>query len=361
MKMKHSRYWSNYRPACKRLKTQQSPLAHAESLIKKYNIPLGEPAEQLRIPQIYPNLPKPNFNLLDHHKTKTDSPDIELRKSFFQTIHSLYPHKDWLHIYTDGSSIPQTGNTGAGFYCHLFEGAIAVGTPSSNFEGEVAAVNAACNKLSSVANFKNVVFLVDSQSTIAALSGNSPTDSSLTLETRMTLNKYLQDGWNIKLQWVPSHVGIVGNEKADFLAKRGTTLWQPQLKMPLSAAKAIIDTSVRQTMMAAYHEIANGKSWERLAKPGPIRHEDRFVAVPSFRILTGHDLLPAHLHRFGIMSSAECPLCSYVHFDACHLRTCPALEEERKKGAHLKPEEQIAILYWSARHRMAEMPRVGVG
>lgn len=44
---------------------------------------------------------------------------------------------------------------------------------------------------------------------------------------------------NIILQWIPSHVGIPGNEVADNLAKKGTSLHQPRGVPTVTTTKKI--------------------------------------------------------------------------------------------------------------------------
>ena len=60
-----------------------------------------------------------------------------------QTINECYLEEEWIRIFTDGSSNPGTGETGAGYYSVYFEGRLAVGAPLSNYDGEIAAVEAA--------------------------------------------------------------------------------------------------------------------------------------------------------------------------------------------------------------------------
>jgi hypothetical protein len=42
-------------------------------------------------------------------------------------IHSRYPIKSWIQVYTDGSATPGKGSAGAGIHCNLFEKSLAVG------------------------------------------------------------------------------------------------------------------------------------------------------------------------------------------------------------------------------------------
>ncbi|GFQ75772.1 hypothetical protein TNCT_680141 [Trichonephila clavata] len=73
---------------------------------------------------------------------------------------------------------------------------------------------------------------------------------------------------------------------------------------------------------------------------------------------TGHDYLATHLHRINILPSPECQLCGYGTINAEHLRTCSALDHSKNYQNGIFKE---AHLYWSARHIMAQKPRVGVG
>jgi hypothetical protein len=72
-----------------------------------------------------------------------------------------------------------------------------------------------------------------------------------------------EEGWVLRLKWIPSHVGTLGNEKADYLAKLSTNLPQPTAQSSLKSTKAHIDNTINlwtknQRLAAA----AAGKIWE---------------------------------------------------------------------------------------------------
>ncbi|GFR05596.1 hypothetical protein TNCT_508661 [Trichonephila clavata] len=69
-------------------------------------------------------------------------------------------------MYTDDSSMPGTGETGAAYCCQDFQGYSAVGALLSNYDGEVAAIHSAASQLENCNNPAKVVFLVDSQAAI---------------------------------------------------------------------------------------------------------------------------------------------------------------------------------------------------
>jgi hypothetical protein len=155
----YSDYWRGYYNAGRKLTSEVSPLMKAEDLRRTYNIPDTTPAPLITHCQVFDLLPDFSLQLLDFTVPKTSCLEVELRKSAIRTIHEKYPEKDWLHIYTDGSSVPGSGATGAVYHCCLFRGSIAVGAPCSNFDGEVVAVSKAASKLSSLSP-RRAVFLV---------------------------------------------------------------------------------------------------------------------------------------------------------------------------------------------------------
>ncbi|GFU76329.1 uncharacterized protein TNCV_285291 [Trichonephila clavipes] len=65
---------------------------------------------------------------------------------------------------------------GAGWFGRLFEGSLAVGKNATNYDGEILAVcEARTHLLSSGLDPAKVVFFIDSQAAILALSSNTPT------------------------------------------------------------------------------------------------------------------------------------------------------------------------------------------
>ena len=67
------------------------------------------------------------------------------------------------------------------------------------------------------------------------------------------------------------------------------------------------------------------KIWRDLG-PSLIPDKPRHMAVATFRLATGHDCLPAHLKRLGILIDSTCPLCdSGEELDRDHLLRCSSL------------------------------------
>jgi len=76
--------------------------------------------------------------------------------------------------------------------------------------------------------FKKAVLLVDYKSAIQTAASNKQATTQTVKQPRRTIKLLNRQSKTVAFQWVPSHVGIHGNETADLLAKKGTTLQNKQ-------------------------------------------------------------------------------------------------------------------------------------
>jgi ribonuclease HI len=134
---------------------------------------------------------------------------------------NMCPHGDY-DAYTDGSLM--NGRTGAGGFLyknrsHFCSFRSNVGE-STVFQAEMVAIkSAALILLNNNVQDRTIIFHIDNQATIKSL--NKPTiDKKSTLSTKQVLNT-LGSRNCVTLAWVKAHSGILGNEGADNMAKRG--------------------------------------------------------------------------------------------------------------------------------------------
>ncbi|XP_042906986.1 uncharacterized protein [Parasteatoda tepidariorum] len=142
-------------------------------------------------------------------------------------MNELHPEPERLRIYTDGSRVDQRVSARAGVFCHLFSAYASVGCYASAYDGEIEAILIALKKLQCRTDqFSSAVILTDSKA--ALLDINSPLiPQSISIQKCIDCLKDLTlKGKQIVLKWIPGHCGIWGSEKADFLAKKGTTIAQ---------------------------------------------------------------------------------------------------------------------------------------
>ena len=107
---------------------------------------------------------------------------------------------------------------------------------ASIFSAEIKAIDLALDHIEQSRNSDFIIFS-DSLSVLQSLH-NRQTENPLLLE----LNR-------IVFCWLPSHVGIKGNEKADIAAKSALTLNISDLKIPFTDFKPSINTFVHNIVV----------------------------------------------------------------------------------------------------------------
>jgi len=128
-------------------------------------------------------------------------------------------------LYTDGSLLDEQTGIGVSIWHRTSEIAtVSERLPDERtvFQAEVIAITAGCEYLldSDISN-ENIDFLVDNQASLKAISSNLIRQHTVkTLLQR--LSEVAAKGNNIRLSWIKAHVGEVGNERADELAKQGS-------------------------------------------------------------------------------------------------------------------------------------------
>ncbi|GBM10873.1 hypothetical protein AVEN_42127-1 [Araneus ventricosus] len=134
-------------------------------------------------------------------------------------------------------------------------------------------------------------------------------------------------GKRIVIQWVPGHCGLLCNEQADLLAKRGANLLQhPNTTTSYWEIKLFLKNLCTSNSLRDLQTRTALKSWRRVI-PSSIPDKSRRDAVAAFRLTTGHDCLAAYLHRLGICTEHFCPLCdSREETERDHLLRCGALQ-----------------------------------
>jgi ribonuclease HI len=127
-----------------------------------------------------------------------------------------------LKYFTDGS-ILNSGETGCAFIApdlgvkEMFK----LNSGISIFSAELFAINMACNHIKNLEySPKHVVVITDSKSTLQALNNRGTSiREKIQLNTLNLIHDILEKGIDITFMWVPSHVGIRGNDAVDKAAK----------------------------------------------------------------------------------------------------------------------------------------------
>ena len=154
--------------------------------------------------------PQINLELVNHDKANT-SPEV--LKTLFYSVKSTF--NDYIEIYTDGSKIGET--VGCAAVCDGRIKNIRLPDKCSIYTAELHAIRIA---LDFVKRYKKASFVIysDSLSSLQAIQ-NFQIDNETIFDIVKVYTQLVQNQKRIVLCWVPSHVGIPGNEKADTAAK----------------------------------------------------------------------------------------------------------------------------------------------
>lgn len=249
-------------------------------------------------------------------------------------------------IYTDGSKVSSNACVGAACICPGLGISIrkSITFRASVFTAECIALN---ESLNIALNHKYCNFLIfsDSLSALESLKSNT---------CNIKINKYVfeikkkyiqfhfQNSYNtcIKFYWIPSHIGLRGNEDVDRLAKSATLLETVNLlEIPF--------TDLYETFKKSSYELTKNYALNQGLSKGKFyfenyysdqrktwfdhRHLSRKFIVTINRSRANHYSLAASLARIGIIMSAVCK-CGCKSEDLNHvIWQCPLYNSQRLK------------------------------
>ena len=217
----------------------------------------------------------------------------------------LTTHSNSTVIYTDGSH----NDDGVG-YAAVTDGAIVqqrLLPQSSIYTAELLAIRDAVNIAADLAN-NHVTIVSDSKSAIQAINSvnmKHPIVNHIR-DLIITSNK------NFCLCWVPSHIGIPGNERADKLANQATTNMPiTSTSIPRSDIKNLLKREVRDTWREDYNRVPDGQKLKQINTEIPLKficQQPRYWATKLYRLRMGHTRLT---HEFIVKGQPppECEHC----------------------------------------------------
>ncbi|KAG0717925.1 RNA-directed DNA polymerase from mobile element jockey [Chionoecetes opilio] len=163
-------------------------------------------------------------------RKKRDCLPVELRQEGLQNIQGVREPYAAVY-YTDGSTDPAEGRSGAAFVCKMGgEDPVATATRrvhtasartsnfSSSTQTELTAISMALDH-AHTAHRLNTLIVTDSMTAIACINKQDTENTHLTHAIRAAVKAIHNMGRSVTITWVASHVGITGNEEADALAK----------------------------------------------------------------------------------------------------------------------------------------------
>ena len=247
----------------KKYASEQARKAMYLLFIKSFDIRISPLLESANIkPQniekhFTPNIPawcmKPPEILFDLHSGKKSESNPHILKDDFRKMQSRY--KNYQQIYTDGSK--EDSKVGCAVISDNHSNMQRIPDDSSIFTAEAKAVDLALDFISTCdANNKFIIFS-DSLSVLKAMNHTSSKNPQIQklLEKCHELLTYKE----IVLCWIPSHIGIQGNEMVDKQAKTSLSLEPTSFKIPFSNFKPSINKYILEEWQTSWNNSIGNK------------------------------------------------------------------------------------------------------
>ncbi len=241
---------------------------------------------------------------LAEHKKDTTSPAFY--KSKYLEIRSRY--EDYETIYTDGSKDEE--RAGAAVYTNVETYSCRLPDGATVFSAELKALLLALEHIRKSQNDKFIIFS-DSLSALQALQGCDFRNSLLMFFLKEYKELTEDHQKTIILCWIPSHIGIPGNEAADKAAKRALDLPITEMAVHYEDYKLHIKNYINRLWQRRWDGCAGNK----LNKVEPVLgahrspgHLSRREEIVLSRLRIGHTRL-THSYRMNNEDVPRCVAC----------------------------------------------------
>jgi ribonuclease HI len=292
---------------------------------------------------------------------------VERRYSFQNNFETVIPGRsEWLDpvlsmtppvttCFSDGSLI--NGRTGAGVLIQQDgldqERSFALGRFATVFQAEVFAVLSCAERLQELdLKGKRVIIYSDSQACIRAIRGPRFT-SRLVWDCAQALNN-LGKANKVLVAWVPGHTGNPGNERADQLAKSGSSSSfvgpEPVVGVSTALRKTALQTWIRRQHHSRWRGLTDCRQARELFEGPNLRFTRGLLSLPKQMVrtvvgaITGHNLLNRHKVIMRLQQVSTCTACQEEPETSLHfLGQCPAWSRLRQRymGSFLMEPGQI--------------------
>ncbi|GFW57091.1 RNase H domain-containing protein [Trichonephila clavipes] len=232
-------------------------------------------------------------------------------------------------IYTDGSK--RADYVGCGVVIEDIMHGYRLDTSCSIFTAEAVAIYRALQLIDSTMPRKYCIY-ADSMSVLEALANYHDRCDPVVCTILDITSRLYSKGFDIVFCWLPSHVGIIGNEQADNAAKSATT--HLPLAVPLSDMKRVIMHHIFNIWQESWSQQLDNKlhsvkpvigAWPVM----PMRRTD----VKLTRLRIGHTRF-THRHLLFGERAPECPSCN-VSYTVHHILVdCPIFNHYRMTFFH---------------------------
>ncbi|XP_075735269.1 uncharacterized protein LOC119170629 [Rhipicephalus microplus] len=310
------------RALLERLRSQ--PGSQMGGLCLLYHQMVQDPPVSITSPP--PHHQPPEVHLCLEGATKRRTPAAALQQAASCKLQEQL--EGWLQVFTDGSVMPD-GTAAAA--CIIPSRANSrqckLPFPASSTAAELAGLHLAVDLLAEDIPLEPAAVLCDSKAALQTLANSRRAGLTACLLTAKV--RALTDaGVSVSFHWLPSHVGIAGNEKADTLSKAAH-----QPGTPYSCAVAAREYS--QARLKRFVETVHPEprvASKRGPKPLPETGLTRRERASLLRLRTGCMWTVARRHAEGLCPSPACSRCGDPETLEHLLCACPGLAQERLRA-----------------------------
>ena len=271
---------------------------------------------------------------------KSDTPPSQFIMLFNELVYNKY--RDCVHIYTDGSKMDEKTGTAVVFPSNESEDvSLRLPNKTSIFTAESIALLFAIERTEDILPANKFTIFTDSLSCLLALK-NLQVKNAYIRRIADKVDRLTNEGITINLCWIPSHVGIPGNELADSAAK---TALESETIQPILQPHTDSGQSIRECILAKWQarwdEVNNDLHSVLPTLPYKYssclpRREERVLA----RLHIGHTRI-THSYRLDRIERPQCATCE-VDLTIGHLiKDCREHEQLRAELFENKSPQEI--------------------
>jgi len=285
-----------------------------------------------------PWVPHPISILRPNSARPRDALPTQLQQEGLAAVHHLSAPAS-ITYYTDGSVSPD-GTAGTAFVCGDYVHSVRVSHGVSAFQTELTAILLALRHARH-ANNRRIIIHTDSLSSLDALARSKFSDNTYLLSSIFhELHTLRALNTSIALHWLPGHVGIPGNERADRAARSAAATQAVTFHLcpSLSLLKSQANSAVQRLDKLALHDFEVQGSCSVAWYVRATRNEP--LLLPP----TVNSRVVKHLHRLrlGYRCASEvigtapdpCPYCFDVAEEPLihYVLHCPATYKFRRRS-----------------------------
>jgi len=283
-------------------------------------------------PEIEPWLiQKPIVHFHIHSEKKCLSSSERLKIEFHEFLVTI---PEYIQVYTDGSK--DSNGTASAAIMGANQLAARLPNCASIFTAEIHAILLALRLIEKSSNTKFMIFS-DSLSSLQAIIGSHCRSKVDVLDVSEKLHRLSLSGKSVEFCWIPSHVGIKGNETVDFLAKRAIT---EEIDISIKVNYQDLFSDINRFVYKSFQNYWN--SFTR-CKIYPIKNTVGETPLPNnlprrtettfFRLRIGHTSI-THRHLLEKKTPPQCNLCQCSLSVEHILTVCPNYGSIRSKCFH---------------------------